>query len=202
MSNKSLVVFVKNPLKGQVKTRLAKDIGDEKALKVYEYLLDRCRLVCEEVVASRYLYYHKNIPIKDKWADSLFQKRLQVEGDLGLKMSSAIEDCFSASSQDSVVLIGSDCYDLDAQIINKAFDALKFSDLVIGPANDGGYYLIGMKKLYKGLFSNIPWSTDQVLSQTLSKANDKKLTYLLLEELIDLDTFDDLKLSGFPDDII
>ncbi len=197
MKKRVLIIFMKNPELGKVKSRLAKDIGEEKALKVYNDLLDKCRIECIQVDAERQLHYHLRIDEEDEWNSADFAKFLQVKGELGEKMSSAIGRAIS-EEEASVVLIGSDCYDLDHNTITTAFEALNFSDLVLGPANDGGYYLIGMNQNHNTLFENIDWSTDRVLEQTVQQAERLNLSYFILEELIDLDTFDDLKKSGYP----
>jgi len=198
MNSRVLIIFKKNPELGKVKTRLASDIGEDKALEVYIELLDKCKMECLQVEAAKHLYYHEEIR-SDDWSEESFIKHVQKDGDLGLKMEDAVSSSFNSGAS-SVVIIGSDCYDLDHHLISSAFDLLEKTDLVLGPANDGGYYLIGMNEVHSQLFKNINWSTDQVLKQTLKKAEDSNLTYFLLEELIDLDNFDDLKQSGFPKD--
>lgn len=189
---------MKNPSLGKVKTRLATDIGDEKALEVYQSLLNKCRQECLKVEVNRYLYYHEFIDHHDDWSQLFFSKQKQIAGDLGTKIKAALLEV-QVQSQSPMVIIGTDCYDLDHKAITLAFQALKMTDVVIGPANDGGYYLLGCRKFYPELFENIDWSTDKVMRQTVLKVNQLGLNYFLLEERIDLDTFDDLKASGFPD---
>jgi len=189
---------MKNPILGKVKTRLAADIGNEKALEVYKALLNKCRQECLQVKAKRYLYYHEYVDHYDDWSQLFFQKRKQDSGDLGDKMRSAFEETQSVSPAPTLI-IGTDCYDLKHAHISLAFKALKMTDVVIGPANDGGYYLLGCRQFYPQLFEQIDWSTERVLQQTLLKVNQLGLNYFLLEERIDLDNFDDLKASGFPD---
>lgn len=199
MKRGSLIVFMKNPMLGQVKSRLAESIGDVKALEIYEGLLGKCRTECMKLDVDRYLYYHQFVDNNDAWEGLNFYKQLQREGELGEKMSAAFYDVNTYKGPHPCIIIGTDCYDLDASRIKLAFEALKMTDLVIGPANDGGYYLLGTNAYYPSLFEEIQWSTPSVMKETVSKATKLGLNYMLLEELIDLDTFDDLKKSGYPD---
>lgn len=190
-----LIIFIKNPVLGTVKTRLAKTIGDEAALKVYKDLMHKCQLESLSTHTKRHLYYSRQIIEKDGWSSSDFEKKLQAEGDLGVKISEAFKSVFLEG--DRVIVIGSDCYDLSAETIEHAFKELENVDLVIGPANDGGYYLLGTKRFYPSLFEEIQWSTETVLNETLKQANELNLTVSTLEELVDLDTLEDLEKSGY-----
>lgn len=190
-----LVIFVKNPVLGTVKTRLAKSIGDEAALEVYKDLMQKCHDECLRVDARRHLFYSRQILKEDFWPNDTFEKKLQADGDLGIKIKSALHEIFQEGGK--TLIIGSDCYDLTAEIINEAFQKLDQSDVVIGPANDGGYYLIGSKTFHKELFEGINWSTETVLKETLEKTESKKLSVSLLQELIDLDNIEDLEQSGY-----
>jgi len=190
---------MKNPILGKVKSRLAADIGEEKALEVYQALLTKCRQECLKVEADRYLFYHEFIDHHDDWSQLFFSKRKQDVGDLGAKMQAAFAEIQSNREEAPALIIGTDCYDLDHKMINLAFKALKMTDVVVGPANDGGYYLLACNHFIPELFEGIDWSTGRVMRQTISKINQLGLNYFLLEERIDLDTFDDLKASGFPD---
>lgn len=192
---KHLIIFVKNPVVGTVKTRLAESIGDLKALEVYQDLLEKCRQEVQKVYCKRHLFYSQNIARGDDWTDQFFEKRIQAEGDLGLKISEAFKTVFQQKGK--VLIIGSDCYDLTDAIIQEAFDKLDHTDVVIGPANDGGYYLLGTKQFHPELFQNITWSTESVLEETITRAKSKNLSFVLLKELIDLDTLEDLEKSGY-----
>jgi rSAM/selenodomain-associated transferase 1 len=191
---KNLIVFIKNPVIGTVKTRLAKSIGDESALQVYRDLMEKSRKETQEVSADRFLFYSKEIKA-DNWSTEHFYKQLQAEGDLGFKMKSAFAEVIKKNSK--TIIIGSDCYDLTSTIIETAFKELDSNDLVIGPANDGGYYLLGINKFMPELFEEIEWSTEVVLQQTLEKAKQLELKVKCLQELIDIDNIDDLKKSGY-----
>ncbi len=189
--HKQLIVFVKNKELGKVKTRLAKTIGNEKALFIYKALLQYTCFVTGKVQAIRKVYYNNYIDSRDEFEGDLYEKHLQSEGDLGDKMYSAFKDSFGEFAN-KVVLIGSDCYEITEGIIEEAFEALDKSDFVLGPANDGGYYLIGMKSLEKSMFENIAWSTENVLLDTLIQIKAVKKRYFLLPTLTDVDEEKDL----------
>lgn len=190
-----LIIFIKNPLLGRVKTRLAKSIGNEKALAVYRDLLNQCRAMTLSVRAEKHLFYSDYIE-EDEWDEADFNKAIQIGDTLGDRMQNAIQEIHEKESG-KIVLIGSDCYDLTAAHIEKAFELLEEHELVFGPANDGGYYLIAMQRPIVELFQNISWSTSSVLAESLAVCKKENLNYALLEELVDLDTFEDLKKSGY-----
>lgn len=184
-----LVIFIKNPVLGKVKTRLAKEIGDLPALEIYRRLLLHTRQVTKQVTANRIVYYSESIEQNDEWNSVYFDKYLQADGDLGMRMAAAFKDTISQNS--AVVLIGSDCPGLTCHLIEQAFTKLENYDLVIGPSIDGGYYLIGMREYYPQLFEMIAWSTPIVLDQTLRVAGHLALDIFLLLPLNDIDTLDD-----------
>lgn len=193
-----LIIFVKNPELGKCKTRLAATIGDEKALNFYRNILKRTKEVAKKVNANKAIYYSSFIDKNDLWSDEpSFYKSLQNENpDLGIKMQSAFEEAFQ-DGYDSVCIIGSDCYALDEKVIEKAFKSLENKDAVLGPSNDGGYYLLGMKQLHNQLFVNKEWSTESVASDTINDFRNLKLSFDLLDELTDIDNEEDLR--SIPD---
>ena len=188
-----LNIFIKNPEKGKVKTRLAKTVGDDMALEVYQYLLKKTMDATLDLNCDRTVYYSRFVDEKDEWDNSLFQKRLQSDGELGLKMKNAFKEAFDNGSQ-KVLIIGSDCPQISADLINMAFDLLDNTDCVLGPAKDGGYYLLGMKTLLTPLFENKEWSTDSVLDDTVLDLLDAGLKYAKLPMLSDVDDAYDLHL--------
>lgn len=194
MNSNALIIFIKNPVLGKVKTRLAKGIGDEAALEVYKELLAITRSVSQEVKASKYLYYADGINDKDDWSIGYFIKRQQVERDLGGRMESAFDEVLQEHGK--VILVGSDCPKITKAIIDDAFEKLNTNDVVLGPSQDGGYYLIGLRRSCPEIFNNIRWSTDEVLSMTIKVIKDSKFEYALVEELNDIDTIEDLVDSG------
>lgn len=189
-SKKALIIFTRNPELGQCKTRLAKSIGDENALEVYKLLLNHTASVAKEVKADRYVFYSKNIVREDLWDVGTFRKKLQKGDELGQRMHNAFVELLEMGYE-KVAIIGSDLLDLDAEIVNDAFAQLDFNDVVIGPALDDGYYLLGMKNLYHQLFENKDWGTSSVLQSTLKDLQNS--TVHLLKELNDIDTFEDME---------
>ncbi len=189
-----LIIFTKNPEAGQVKTRLAHSIGEEKALEVYETLRSHTARVTEEVNAKRMVYYSRFIPPSDLFIADSFAPRLQRGVDLGERIFHAIEAGFESGFR-HIVLIGTDCYELRSEILNEAFAALERYDAVIGPATDGGFYLIGLNRVFAELFLDRQWSTSEVLRETTNRLERHGIEYKLLAELSDIDTFEDLKKS-------
>ena len=186
----SVIVFIKNPQLGHVKTRLAKDVGDEKALEIYLKLAAHTKKVLTEMVdTERYVYYSDFIDENDDWSTDLFIKKLQSEGDLGDRMKEAFGEVFSQS--DRTIIIGSDCAQLSAKHIQRAIDALDDNNVVIGPSLDGGYYLLGMDSHYPFLFEGVEWSTDSVFETTKHKALERELSVAEIETLSDIDSIDD-----------
>lgn len=186
-----LMVFVKNAVEGKVKTRLAKDIGDTNALKIYHVLLEHTRKVSIEVPCFRLVIYSEFIDFNDRFQNSYFMKDQQQEGDLGQRLEEAFDVNFE-DGYDKIVCIGSDCHELNSAILEEAFLQLDKNDLVLGPAKDGGYYLIGMKKTHNRLFRNKEWSTPNILLDTLLDVKEMNLSYHLLPTLSDVDVVDDL----------
>lgn len=188
-----LIIFVKNPELGKVKTRLSQTIGNEQALHIYISLLHHTKTISLEVAANRAVYYTDFIDTNDLWPENRFRKYLQTGDDLGGRMKSAFAAAF-AEDFERVVIIGSDCPQLASTHVEQAFDLLNNYDVVIGPAVDGGYYLLGMKQLIPELFIHKAWSSDQVLLQTIADIQHLHLSYYLLETLRDIDTEEDLKI--------
>lgn len=190
--NNQLIIFAKNPVLGKVKTRLAATLGNEKALEVYKELLAHTCDISSKVNAQKVVFYSDFIEKDDLWGKADFDQAIQNGEDLGKRMSNAFKEVFN-TFDGKVIIIGTDCKELSTEIIDQAFNALEFVDIVLGPALDGGYYLIGMKSLNENLFENIAWSTSTVLEQTVGQINTRKLSFLLLKALSDIDTEEDLK---------
>ena len=191
MSINHLIVFVKNPELGKVKTRLARTIGDEKALYIYKLLLEQTFQVTLPVLAEKKLYYSEFVQNIDQFNDLVYEKHIQNGDGLGDKMYNAMKHSFGEWA-DKVVLIGSDCFELNSGIIEEAFKALEESDYVLGPAKDGGYYLIGMKELNLEIFQNKEWSAENVFLDTLLDIKNQEKSHYLLPTLSDVDTEEDL----------
>jgi len=188
-NNSALLIFIKNPEKGKVKTRLAATVGDDRALAIYKALMGHTRNIALATNAERLLFYSEHINLNDKWSVADFQKSLQVKGDLGSKMKAAFANAFKKSQR--VVIIGSDCASLTSDIVADAFAKLDSNDFVIGPAMDGGYYLLGMRSFQPAVFENIEWSTASVFPDTLKNIEGLGMTCGLLPELSDIDYEED-----------
>lgn len=186
-----LIIFIKNPVLGQVKTRLAETIGPEEALIVYVKLLQHTRLVANNIEAERRLYYSDGVVQNDMWPNDDYVKMVQSESDLGTRMQRAFERSFEDGAE-KVVIIGSDCYELSPSHIEAAYKSLDRTDFVIGPAFDGGYYLLGMKQPAEFLFQDIKWSTDEVFDETRKAIISRGFTLGTLEQLRDIDDRVDL----------
>ncbi|MEN3323060.1 TIGR04282 family arsenosugar biosynthesis glycosyltransferase [Mariniflexile soesokkakense] len=189
-SKKAIIIFTRNPELGQCKTRLAKTIGDAAALGIYKHLLIHTATIAKSTNADKYVFYSKTIQKNDIWDASIFRKKLQEGFDLGAKMQNAFTDIFALGYK-KVIIIGSDLLDLKPKHIDLAFEALHETDVVIGPAKDGGYYLLGMNVMQNDVFKNKAWGTSTVLKETLENLKDS--AYHLLEELNDIDTFEDMR---------
>jgi rSAM/selenodomain-associated transferase 1 len=190
MSKKLLLIFTRNPELGKVKTRLAKTIGNEKALSIYKFLLDHTQKVTKNLPCDKAVYYSVKVRDNDLWDARIYQKKQQFGEDLGIRMKNAFQDSFAAGYK-KVLIVGSDLIDLSEDLIEKGFLQLASNDVVLGPAEDGGYYLLGMKLLHPNIFENKTWGTATVREDTLSDLKDKKVH--LLQELNDVDVFEDIK---------
>ena len=186
------MIFVRNPELGKVKTRLAKTIGNEKALHIYNLLLDHTNNVVKRVNTDKAVFYSDYINSNDQWKNDGFLQLMQKGNELGEKMTNAFLKAFNLGYK-KVIIIGSDCFDLDENIINQAFANLNDDEVVLGPAKDGGYYLLGMKAFYPSLFRNKAWSTESVLSDTLLDISKLNISFKLLPTLSDIDEEKDLK---------
>jgi len=188
--NRAVVVFTRAPEAGRVKTRLARELGEATALATHRelgtlVLSAAAELAdCEVVVA----YTPRNREnLVRAWLGGARRYEPQVDGDLGTRMLAAITDRFAAGAG-KVLLIGTDCPAVGADLLETAFRELDRADAVLGPSADGGYYLIGMTRPIPGLFHDVPWSTPATLSVTLDRAAAARVTVVLLEERRDVDT--------------
>ena len=185
---KALAIFLKNQRLGAVKTRLAAAIGDQKALEIYTRLVALTLKAAKEVSASRHLFYSDTLESAPK--DLQAEPHIQIGSGLGERMNNAFNQLLDKYHK--VVLIGSDLPEISATLIDEAFEKLDTNDLVIGPAEDGGYYLIALKTPQPTLFSAIEYSKAEVFEQTLVRAEAEKLKVATLKKLRDIDTLADL----------
>lgn len=194
-SYRVLIIFTKNPEKGKVKTRLAKTVGKSKALQVYHKLLEITKSIADQLHISKQVWYSRYIEDNDIWSEGNYEKHLQKGDDLGLRMQHAFKKAFADNYQ-KVVIIGSDCSALTSELIEQSFEALDNHQAVIGPARDGGYYLLGMTNFFPSLFEDKSWSTSSVFEQTIQQFEELNLSYKQLPVLNDIDTEADLKASN------
>lgn len=187
----ALIIFVRNAEKGKVKSRLAKDLGDDKTLEVYKYLLQQTRDISLGCNCSHFVFYSSYVHVQDVFDDDVFTKFVQEGEDLGERMRNAFRKVFDLGCE-NLCIIGSDCYELETEILNEAFEKLEGSDVVIGPASDGGYYLLGMKELHEDLFNQKNWGTASVFDDTIEAITKATITYSQLKVLNDIDTIEDL----------
>lgn len=190
----NLIVFLKYPEEGNVKTRLAADIGNKHAVDVYiritKNIINRLSTGSYDITIC-FDPAEKVNEIKS-WIEKPDFNYVPQKGDnLGLRMVNAFEDSF-LEGYNKTAIIGTDCPDLTNDLLTNSFDTLDNSDLVLGPSTDGGYYLIGLCDPRNSLFEDINWSTDKVLRQTIKKATALKLNYKLLDFKTDIDTAPDL----------
>lgn len=186
-----LIIFYRNPQAGKVKTRLAATVGDQRALEIFRKLSLQTKMITESLQAEKIVFYSDSIDLMDIWSNARYLKALQHGEDLGEKMKHAFEAAFE-TGYSSVCIIGTDCYELTSEIIERGFEALRSADVVIGPARDGGYYLLGMNSLHPEVFQGKEWSTDTVFRETIRDFDQLGLKYAILQVLRDVDTQDDL----------
>ncbi len=194
LENAAIIIFVRHPELGKVKTRLAATIGNEKALAVYEFLLLHTYKLIENIRIPVFIYYADQIVQEDLWIGASIHKKLQQGEDLGEKMANAFQEVLNGGYK-KVVIIGSDCYELTTGLIVEAFEMLESVDIVIGPAKDGGYYLLGMKAPFKDLFSNMEWSVATVFGTTMQRVRNTQCSVEVLTILNDVDTEEDINFS-------
>ena len=189
-SNNLLLIFTRNPELGKGKRRLAATVGDEAALNIYKFLLNHTVKITNNLYAEKLVYYSDEIWENDIWDNNKFGKKIQIGDDLGARMANAFQEGFQNEYQ-KIIIIGSDMFDLSQEDLENAFKALDKNNFVIGPAVDGGYYLLGMKNYKPQLFKNKEWGTETVLKATLTDLKDEKVA--MLEERNDVDYYEDIK---------
>lgn len=185
MTSDALLILAKNPEQGRVKTRLAKTLGASRALSIYKELYTQTLTLAaafEDVTA----YVFQSAERDSNWfPSSRLQSRLQVDGDLGDRMLEALRE--GLKEHEKAVMIGADCPGLEASHLKKSFSTLDQVDLVLGPSEDGGFYLLGSKEPYPDLFLNRSWSHEEVFARTVDLACQLGLSLYILPELYDID---------------
>lgn len=189
--NTAIILMAKNPVQGKVKTRLVKDTSPEKATAVYLQLLEKtCTTMAKVKQVCPIIYHSPELLDNAPWVPEGFKHELQSSGDLGQRMYQALTN--ELKTHEKVIIIGSDCAVLEVQHLQQAINTLDIADVVLGPSEDGGYYLIGMKSMHPELFIDINWGNDTVFEDTMQKIESKRLSLYLLPWLYDIDHETDL----------
>ncbi|HEY5690275.1 MAG TPA: TIGR04282 family arsenosugar biosynthesis glycosyltransferase [Cyclobacteriaceae bacterium] len=203
LKNNLLIIFYRNPELGKVKTRLAATLGDANALAIYLKLVAHTRAITLNLSMDKMVCYSNYVDREDSWSNENYDKQLQQGKELGDRLSHAIKIGFNKGYK-AVCVIGTDNLELTTKLIEEAFVKLKTHEAVIGPAKDGGYYLLGLRKFIPEPFENKKWSTSSVCQDTLNDFQRIGLSYDMLPVLTDVDTETDLpdeirtKLNGHP----
>ncbi|ELR96793.1 TIGR04282 family arsenosugar biosynthesis glycosyltransferase [Gloeocapsa sp. PCC 73106] len=192
-----LIIFTRYPEPGKTKTRMIPLLGPEGAAKLHRQLTEETLKVVTQVdldsLSVAIYFTGGNLTLMRQWLGDKWDYYRQSEGDLGEKLQSALQDTYREAIA-KVVIIGVDCPDLTSAILLEAFEGLNQSDVVIGRAVDGGYYLIGLSRLLPELFDNIDWGSERVFKQTQNIAQGLNLEVSYLSTLRDVDRPEDLDL--------
>ncbi|HAZ07814.1 MAG TPA: glycosyltransferase [Elusimicrobia bacterium] len=191
-----IMVFVKAPIPGRVKTRLSPPLSPTQAATLYiAFVKDTLEAARDAANSSVDIFYDPSADFPDlRWIESapLLPFFPQKGGDLGMRLDHACNETLSRGAGKAVA-IGSDTPHIEPAVIERAFSSLDRADMILGPAADGGYYLIGLKEPHDFLFQGISWSTVNVLRQTLERAKQRGLKVVMLPTLFDVDTISDLR---------
>lgn len=188
-NTRALIIFTRNPVAGRVKTRLARAVGDERALAIHNELVGITARMTGKLPASIdcHLFFDDAVPASDPWTGRRCHSHVQAKSaDLGDRMLDAFQRLFTIGYQ-SVVIIGTDCPYLDAPLVASAFTGLETNEMVIGPARDGGFYLLGVKEMSALQFAGITWSTSSVFEEFMDATPVGKSEVCVLETLEDID---------------
>ncbi len=198
LDSEKLIVFLKAPRPGTVKTRLAETIGAGPACAAYQQLIGTLLGRLQSLRAVELCYSPDDALAEvEPWLREGWVAAAQGDGDLGQRLESAFKRSFAGGAE-RVVVIGSDCPAVTAEDVGRAWAALRMHDVVLGPASDGGYWLIGLRKVESSLFHDIPWSTEGVFAASMRRITRRGLSVHVLRQLTDVDTERDWRdfLSG------
>ena len=188
MSEERLIVFVKAPRPGAVKTRLAKAIGASAAHAAYRQLVETLLNQLQGLGGVEVCFSPDDAASEvQHWLKEGWSAGPQGDGDLGQRLQSAFQRAFQAGAK-HVAIIGSDCPAVKVEDIREAWGGLQTHDVVLGPATDGGYWLIGLRQPQPALFRDVHWSTEDVFAETIQRVQHAGLSVQLLRELADVDT--------------
>jgi rSAM/selenodomain-associated transferase 1 len=196
-----LIIFTRYPEPGKTKTRLIPVLGDVGAANLQKQMTEHTIFQVQELqkitsVSFEVQFTGGNLEKMQNWLGNDLGYQFQGEGDLGARMERSLVNAFNQKAE-QVIIIGTDCPDLNSQILATAFEQLKNFNLVLGPALDGGYYLIGLQQPIGELFMNIPWGTAQVFAKTGEIAQKLNLSIGYLQYLADIDRPEDLDNQTF-----
>lgn len=191
MSKNLLIILTKNPELGKGKSRLAATVGKENALIVFKELIKHTVAITKDIECDKWVFYSDYIGDNEYFDDSIYTKQLQEGNGLGDRMRNAMVKATDAGYE-KVMMIGSDCYQLTQSELEKGFEILDYNDFVFGPAEDGGYYLIGTTTTFTKVFDNKTWSTKTVLYEAIRDVENADLSFGELATLSDVDYEEDL----------
>ncbi|MDZ7960040.1 MAG: TIGR04282 family arsenosugar biosynthesis glycosyltransferase [Aulosira sp. DedQUE10] len=191
-----LIIFTRYPEPGKTKTRLIPALGEFGAANLQKQMTEYTILQVQELqkitaISFEVRFAGGNLQLMQDWLGSDLVYQPQGEGDLGDRITRSLLDAFD-SGKEQVTIIGTDCPGVDSPLLAMAFQQLDNFDFVLGPAMDGGYYLIGLRQPIPQLFANIDWGTSQVLQQTVDIAHHLNLSHIYLPPLADVDRPEDL----------
>ena len=191
MSKNLIIILTKNPELGKGKSRLAATVGKKNALIIFKELIKHTVSITKNLKANKWVFYSDYIGDNEFFDGLKYQKFMQKGSDLGERMRNAMVKATDAGYE-KVLMIGSDCYQLTTEELEKGFRILDTNDFVFGPAEDGGYYLIGTRTTFTKVFDNKTWSTATVLYEAIRDVEGADLTYGELSTLSDVDYEEDL----------
>lgn len=194
----SILIFTRYPEAGKTKTRMIPLLGAQEAANLQrqmtEHTLTTVKQLQGQLMVNVAIFYTGgNLQLMRSWLGDEYDYVNQGEGDLGIRLSAAFQRGFE-QGMGKVMIIGIDCPDLTETILRKGVEALSQHDLVLGPAIDGGYYLIGTQRWIPQLFKDISWGTGEVLNETKAIATQLNLKTALLPQLADIDRPEDLSI--------
>lgn len=191
MTKNLIIILTKNPELGKGKSRLAATVGKKNALVIFKELIKHTVSITKNLEADKWVFYSDYLGDNEYFDDSEYTKHLQEGTDLGERMRNAMVKATDAGYE-KVMMIGSDCYQLSQSELEKGFKILDSNDFVFGPADDGGYYLIGTRTTFTKVFDNKTWSTATVLYEAIRDVEGADLSYGELSTLSDVDYEEDL----------
>lgn len=198
---KHLIIFTRYPEPGKTKTRLIPVLGEIGAANLHRQMTEKTLKIARQLqalnsVSIEVRFTGGNLDVMQNWLGSDLIYDAQCFGDLGERMSKAFETAFHEGKTD-IITIGTDCPSLTVDILAQGFESLKHHDIVLGPAQDGGYYLIGLKDYFPELFSGISWGTAEVFQKTINRSKALNLSVGELPLLSDVDRPEDFVFNKF-----